>query len=339
MRCKAWRRKTGLLLCLILFCFSFSACDEQKKHTVRFFSMDTLMQITAYGDAEDALQKARARIEALDVKLDATDDASAVSQLKNGDTLETDLLVPFQTAQTFRTVLNGALDITLYPLSNAWGFYSKSYRVPSAEEIHALLYSRGTWSLDKDKLLCDDETQFDLGCVAKGYAAQCAADVLRENGVTSAVLALGGNVQTVGQKPDGSDWVVAIADPLHPDGTVGELHVGETAVVTSGSYQRNFSENGKTYHHILDPQTGYPANSGLFSVTVLCEDGTTADALSTALFITGADGAKSLLQNSSIEISFDAIFITEDLTIYVTPGLADRFEKTNDQYATPQILQ
>ena len=338
MRCKVWKHSL-LLLCAALLCILLSACGENKKHSLQFFSMDTLMQLTAYGDAEDALQKARTRIEELDEKLNAADPSSAVSVLKSGDRLEKDLLVPFQTAQTIRTVSGGALDLTLYPLSDAWGFYSKQYRVPSAEEISALLRSRGTWSLEEDKLSCTDGTVFDLGSVAKGYAAQCAADILHKEGISSAVLALGGNVQTIGQKPDGSDWVVAVADPLHPDDTVGELHVGETAVVTSGSYQRNFTENGKTYHHILDPKTGYPADSGLLSVTVLHPDGTTADALSTALFINGVDKAKQLLYNSYLEISFDAVFITENLSIYVTPGIADRFEKTNEQYATPQILR
>ena len=338
MRCRVWKHSILLMLCALFLCGAFSACGQKQKQTVQFFSMDTFMQLTAYGDANNALQKARERIEVLDAKLDATDPSSAVFGLKNGDLLETDICIPLQTAQKWHDFLDGALDVTLYPLSNAWGFYTKAYRIPSAEEISALLQSRGRWSLNGDQLICTDPVKFDLGCVAKGYAAQCAANILRENGVSSAILALGGNVQTIGQKPDGSDWIVAIADPLHPDSTVGELHVGETAVVTSGSYQRNFTKNGKTYHHILDPNTGYPANSCLLSVTVLCTNGTDADALSTALFITGLSGVKQLLQNSNIEIKFEAVLIMEDLTIYVTPGIADRFEKTNEQYETPHIL-
>jgi len=166
--------------------------------------------------------------------------------------------------------------------------------------------------------------------VAKGYAAMCAAEQLRQNGVQGAVLSLGGNVQTIGRKPDGSDWHVSVADPLHPDGTVCDLFVGETAVVTSGSYQRSFTKNGKTYHHIIDPATGAPAESGLLSVTVVCADGTTADGLSTALFIMGMERGTELWKSGSIP--FDALWITEDADVYVTPGLAERMEQSNETY-------
>ena len=338
MRCKVWKHSFLCLSLAFLICHLFSACGTEPKQSIQFFSMDTIMQITAYGDVQDALQKARDRIEELDTKLNAVNPDSAVSGLQNGDTPDADLLVLFQTAQKYRDLLDGALDITLFPLSDAWGFYTKQYRVPSQQEIDTLLQSRGNWSLDGDRLVCTDGTKFDLGSMGKGYAAQCAANVLRENGVSSAILTLGGNVQTIGQKPDGSDWIVAITDPLHPDGSIGELRVGETAVVTSGSYQRNFTENGKTYHHILDPQTGYPADNGVLSVTVLCADGTDADALSTALFITGVNGIKKLHYISSKELSFDAVVVLDDQTIYLTPGIANRFEKTNDQYTTPRIL-
>lgn len=295
--------------------------------------MDTIMQLSAYGDnADSALSKAREEIERIATLLSATDQNSALLELQNGDTLSADFLVPFQTAKKISDATDGALDLSLYPITNAWGFYTKNYRVPTEDEIAELLNHKALWSLDGGKLLCDESFHPDLGSVAKGYASQRAVEVLKENGVTSAILSLGGNVQTIGQKPDGSDWTVSVADPLNTEETVGNLRVGECAVVTSGSYQRNFTENGKTYHHILNPKTGFPAENGLLSVTVICDDGTLADGLSTALFVQGKESA-----SLSDYFSFEALYITEKKEIYLTPGLSSVFECTNETYKVIEI--
>ncbi len=336
MRCIVWKNKGALLLCVCLLVVC-CGCGKAEKKTASFFAMDTIMQITAYGGTNDALAAARDVIEGLDAVLDATDPQSALSLLKNGDTIPKTILKPLQTAQTIADATDGALDVTLYPLSDAWGFYSKNYRVPPQTELRALLRERGSFSVQDGRLVCPDGTKLDLGSVAKGYAADCAVRALRQNGVQSAILALGGNVQTLGQKPDGSDWRVSVADPLHPDGTVCDLLVGETAVVTSGSYQRSFTENGKTYHHILDPATGMPSESGLLSVTVVCPDGTTADGLSTALFVLGLERGTTLWKKSAIP--FDALWITENREIYVTAGLSQRVEQTNETYGKAILLE
>ena len=336
MRCTVWKNKIAPLLCacaLLLCC----GCGKAEKKTASFFAMDTLMQLTVYGGTDDALAVARDVIEGLDVLLDATDPQSALSQLQNGDALPRTILEPLQTAQKIADATDGALDVTLYPLSDAWGFYTKNYRVPSATERRALLQNRGSVLVQDGSLVLSDGAKLDLGSVAKGYAADRAAESLRKNGVQGAVLALGGNVQTLGQKPDGSDWRVSVADPLQPDGTVCDLLVGETAVVTSGSYQRSFTENGKTYHHILDPSTGAPAESGLLSVTVVCPDGATADGLSTALFVLGAERGAALWKNGAL--AFDALWITENRELFVTPGLASRMEQTNETYAKAKIIE
>lgn len=337
MRCIAWKNKIALVLCVCLLLTSFG-CGKAEKKTTSFFAMDTIMQITAYGGTDDALAEARSVIEELDNALDATDPQSALSQVKNGDTLPQTILAPLRTVQTVAAATDGALDVTLYPLSDAWGFYTKEYRVPPQAELQTLLQNRGAFSLQNDMLSCTDGTKLDLGCVAKGYAADCAAEILRQNGVQSAVLSLGGNVQTIGKKPDGSDWRVSVADPLNPDDTVCDLLVGEAAVVTSGSYQRSFTENGKTYHHILDPATGAPSQSGLLSVTVVCSEGAAADGLSTALFILGSERGAALWKEGTIP-SFEALWITEDREIYSTPGLANRMEQTNETYKQAIIIE
>ena len=336
MRCTALKNKTALFLCVCMLLLSCGCTRAERKET-SFFAMDTIMQITAYGGSDDALAEARDVIEGLDAALDATDSQSTLSLLRNGDAVPKTILEPLQTAKKIASATDGALDVTLFPLSDAWGFYTKQYRVPPQTELRTLLQNRGSVSVQDGRLVLSDGTKLDLGSVAKGYATDCAAKTLRQNSVQGAVLALGGNVQTVGQKPDGSDWRVSVADPLHPDGTVCDLLVGETAVVTSGSYQRSFTENGKTYHHILDPETGAPAESGLLSVTVVCADGTTADGLSTALFILGLDRGSALWRSG--EIAFDALWITDRREIFVTAGLASRMEQTNETYGKANIIE
>lgn len=127
--------------------------------------------------------------------------------------------------------------------------------------------------------------KIDLGGIAKGYTSSKVMDIFKENGISSAVISLGGNVQTLNGKPDGSDWRVAVENPADTGSYIGVLSIKDKAVITSGGYERYFKQDGKTYHHIIDPANGYPANNGLTSVTIVSDDGTLADGLSTSLFI------------------------------------------------------
>ena len=216
----------------------------------------------------------------------------------------------------------GALDPTVYPLVCLWGFPAQAYRVPTDEEIAATLALVGPQHVRQSgtQVQLDDGTQLDLGAVAKGYAGQRCADALEDQGV-AAILTLGGNVQTVGRKPDGTDWQVGIADPDAPETSLAVLQLrGTNSIVTSGGYQRYFTENGQRYHHILDPATGRPADSGLASVTIVAKDGLLADALSTALFVMGLDEAAAFWQESD---DFEAVLIDAQGQGYVTSGLED----------------
>ena len=167
-----------------------------------------------------------------------------------------------------------------------------------------------------------DGVEVDLGSVAKGYAGDVLTGLLKANGVKSALLDLGGNIQTVGTKPDGSSWRIGVRDPEDENGYIGVVSVSDKAVVTSGGYERYFEQDGVRYWHILDPETGAPARSGLASVTVVGDSGLLCDALSTALFVMGLDRA---LEHWRTYRDFEAVFVCEDGSVTVTAGLEDSF--------------
>ena len=145
---------------------------------------------------------------------------------------------------------------------------------------------------------------------------------MKDCGIEHAIINLGGNVQVLGTKTDGSDWRVAIQNPDSESSYLGVLSTADKAVITSGGYERYFEQDGHVYHHIIDPQTGYPSESDLTSVTIVCSDGTTADALSTALFVMGLDGAKELYRSGSLDFE---MILYDGIKVYVAEGIADSF--------------
>ena len=330
------------LLCLIS-ALPLGGCGGNKRYEEQLFAMDTAMTLTAYGkNAEAGLSSAAGVLRSLDAMLDPENEDSAVYDINhaNGGSV----VVKGQVAEMLSAAAevyersNKALDLSIYPLVKAWGFIDGKYTVPSAEEIEAL---RGNLNFSAvtvtsftesgDYLVtAPAETALTFGAVARGCASGYAVAALRAAGVTSAIVSLGGNVQTLGLKPDGSNWNVAVQDPNNTGSYVGVLSVGETAVVTSGGYQRYFlGEDGARYHHILDPATGYPANSGLSSVTVVCPDGLLADALSTALFILGEDKAIDYWHTYG---GFEMVLVTDDGRVVVTDGLYDTFSAYGENY-------
>lgn len=287
------------------------------------------MTMTAYGsNAAQAVKSAESEINRLDALLSVQNESSEIYKLNQQKSLDvsSDALSLINTSLEISAMTDGAFDITSEPLSRAWGFYSGlENRVPTQDEIDALLSCVGAEhiTLENSKVSLDENTSIDLGGIAKGYAAARVAQIFAENNVTSALVSLGGNVRAVGSKPDGSDWSVAITDPDDNSNQLGVLSVSNRAVVTSGGYQRYFEENGQIYHHIIDTATGYPACSGLKSVTIVSEDDTLADGLSTALFVMGLERSADLYsQNSSL---FGAVLVTDSNEIYVTDNLKDTF--------------
>lgn len=257
----------ALLLCCALV-LPLSACGEAKSTTQQIFAMDTVMDLTAYGKkADDGISAAISIINSMDTLLDPENERSKTYEINHA--MGSPVVVNEQIAKMLRTALtvyertSGAFDLTTYPLSKLWGFIDQNYRVPSDAEIERLL---PCVDMSKVQLAATDDSANSLvtmpadmalsfGAVAKGCASDYAIQAMRAAGVTSGVVSLGGNVQTLGKKPDGSDWNIAIQDPNDTGNYLGYLTVGETAVITSGSYQRYFTEGGQKYHHILSPTT------------------------------------------------------------------------------------
>lgn len=326
---------------LLLFCaLVLSGCGGQAVAETRtVYAMDTVMNLTVYGGDASAPEAAEALLGELDRKLlSRTAEGSelfALNAAGEGDYAEDDALCALiALALTISEATDGAFDPTLAGVMDAWGFTKETRRVPSEEELAALRETVGAERVTLSKtadgcaVTLAEGTTLDLGGIAKGYAAERLRELLSEAGVSSAALDLGGDVCVLGTKPDGSAWRIAVKDPANGESYLGVLEAADECIVTSGIYERYFEENGVRYHHIIDPATLRPAESGLVSVTVVCGNGAWADALSTACFVLGADGALALREKLSAQgtMAFELLLVTEDGRVGYTDGLAGRFE-------------
>lgn len=306
--------------------------DEQESLSSELYAMDTVMSLTAYGaHAKEALEAAETEISRLDKLLSISSESSDIYQVnQNGSgELSEDTRELLASALEFFQETDGVFDCTIEPIMEAWGFTTHDYRVPDSSELSGLLplVDASAVSLNGDQVNLPSGVRLDLGGIAKGFTSSRVMDIFAQNGVTSGIISLGGNVQTLGRKPDGSLWRVGIQDPGDLNSMFAVVKVADEAVITSGAYQRYFEQDEVRYHHIIDPRTGYPADSGLTSVTIISPDGTLADALSTSLFIMGPEKAAAFWQQHKDK--FDAIMMTDDGTVLVTSGLADRCQITS----------
>lgn len=272
---------------------------EETKQTAEIFAMNTIMNLTVYGEeASQLLKEARALIQTYEERLSVNVETSDVAKLNRAGgqpvqvSEETYELIQKSMAISEQT--DGIFDISIYPLVRAWGFTEEEYRVPSEEERQKIAGSvdyRQIQLREDHTVVMPEQMQIDLGGIAKGYVSDKLMELFRDRGAKAAVVSLGGNVQTYGTKPDGTPFTVGLTDPADGESMLGTIEVGQTAVITSGSYQRYFEKDGVRYHHIMDKKTGAPAESDLTSVTVLCEHGDMADSIATAMFVMGKERA------------------------------------------------
>lgn len=320
------KRSLAILL-IIAFITALPSCKEGRAETYSAFvtAMDTRGEIRVYGASHKAAaDDCVALMHELDKQLSVTDKEGLVYQLNNsGETKLTATLEELCTAAiSISAATNGAFNPFVYPLVRLWGFTTDSPNVPEKDAIEAACATVAGTSLsfEEESVRILGGGAVDFGGIAKGYAADKMEALLKEKGVDAAIISLGGNIKTIGTKPDGSPWTVGINSPKADLALLGVLRVGECAVVTSGSYIRNFTENGKTYHHIIDPSTGCPAETGLVSVTVVADSALVADSLATAFFVLGMEKARPIAEQFGV----DTVFVTQD-TIYVSGGLKEKF--------------
>lgn len=332
-----WGRTWTVLAVLAALTLPLCVGCSQKntKMETSIFAMDTVMDLTFYGvDPEAALKGVQeelvAELYSLEEKLSTTKETSELYALNEQGqaSLSPETAELLTQALELCALTHGALDITAYPAVRAWGFTTGSYRVPDQAELEQLAAGIDYTQLEVDEqegtARIPQGMAVDLGAVTKGYAGDRLAQQLEQVNITSALLDLGqSTIRVVGSKPDGSPWRIAVQDPAG-EGYLGVIELTDLAVGTSGGYQRFFEQDGETYWHILDPDTAAPARSGLTSVTVVGPSGLVCDGLSTALFVMGLEeGAQFWRSHPELEV--ELLFVTEDGTLYITPGMEAMF--------------
>lgn len=302
-------RRTSALVTVILLFATIAGCAE-KQPTAPVSEtrvlLDTYCTMTIYGAHEPALLdeafKLCAQYEAL---FGITVEGGDVWRINHA--MGTPVSVAPQTAEVIRAgmvyggISDGMFDITVGRLSALWDFSGSAY-VPSEAELGAVLASidyRQVTVTEDTVQLADPEAWIDLGAIAKGYIADMLAGFLKENGVSGAVIDLGGDVAIIGEKPDGSPWYIGVRQPFGGrSDLLGIIETGGASVTTSGVYERQFVENGIIYHHILDPYTGMPVRSDIIGATIVTESSMTGDALSTIALLAGSERAAGLLEQA-----------------------------------------
>ncbi len=318
----------------LLLVFSLTSCGffnekSAEKFTKTGLFLDTVVSVTVYSETDSELLDDCLSVCAEYEKIfSRTDPESELFKLNAAGSAEVseELLELLETSLFYCSLSGGRFDISMGAVSEAYGFSSESPALPSAGDISEMLSHTGYEKIliDGNRVtLSDPEAVIDLGAIAKGYIADRLAEMLRAKGVKSAIIDLGGNILCLGSKPDGSNFKVGIQYPYRGSNiSITSASISDMSVVTSGVYQRYFEHEGETYHHILDPQTGYSLNNGLVSVTIISKNSVDCDALSTTAFSMGLEDGMELINSLD---GVWAVFITEDMEIHYSDGFEERF--------------
>ncbi|NLK97287.1 MAG: FAD:protein FMN transferase [Epulopiscium sp.] len=341
-------KKNIFLMLLITIIAILSGCASNKgKNTVikeEIYALGTVIQIQIYDADEEkakkAIEESEKRVQEIENKMTVNKEKSEVILINensgiNSVQVSPDTFYVIQKAKKYSDLSGGAFDLTVEPIVKLWGIGTENARVPKQEEIDALL-----GLVDYNDVVLDESTNqvklnregqaIDLGAIAKGYAGDEVKKILKEHGIKTAFVNLGGNVVTLGSKLDGSPWRIGVQNPLDERGKhIAVIEVVDETLVTSGNYERYFIEDGKRYHHIIDPKTGYPAEAGIISSTIVTNSSIDADALSTSVYVLGLEKGMELIE--SLE-NVEAVIVTEDKKIYVTSGLKERFKLENEEF-------
>ena len=317
------------VIAIIVVCVHFS--NQQKRAEKTDFALNTFISVTIYGKDpsaksgedrktnEDLAAEAVKMIHSYEKIFSVTDKDSELYRLNSGeigiDEISEELRHVIDTGVLYGNLTDGAFDITIKPVKVLWDFSGDTARLPDEKDISKALtrvdyrkiYARPE-VIDANNSDTDEKRyEIDLGAVAKGFIADRIKDYLKREGVKSAIINLGGNVLCIGNNPDGSEFRVGLRDPFAGEDAASIIEtvtVSDKSVVTSGVYERGFEYNGRWYHHILDPATGYPVDNGLVSVSVICDSSETADVLSTSCFCAGLERGSELIREAGAEAYF-----------------------------------
>ena len=316
---------------------------QVEKYSNTDFAMDTVISETLYTTGEDINASVGEKLREIETGLLSwTTGDSQIAEINNanGETVGVSEELAGYLTQILQLAADsdGAFDPTLGEVIRLWNIEGDDPHVPEQSELDKLLKNVDYKNivLDGDKVTLKNGSTLDLGAVGKGIGCDVTAACLKEQkDVTGMILNLGGSsVMAYGEKPDQSPWKVAVTDPRDTEGEyVGAVTIkGGEFLSTSGDYEKYFMEDGKRYHHILNPEDGYPVWNGVTSVTVVCDNGLLADGLSTACFVLGMDDALELLEKYNAE----AVFVDEDKNVYLTSGMKDRFELMKNTYTVKE---
>lgn len=317
---------------------------QVEKYSNTDFAMDTVISETLYTTGEDINASVGEKLREIETGLLSwTTGDSQIAEINNanGETVGVSEELAGYLTQILQLAADsdGAFDPTLGEVIRLWNIEGDDPHVPEQSELDKLLKNVDYKNivLDGDKVTLKNGSTLDLGAVGKGIGCDVTAACLKEQkDVTGMILNLGGSsVMAYGEKPDQSPWKVAVTDPRDTEGEyVGAVTIkGGEFLSTSGDYEKYFMEDGKRYHHILNPEDGYPVWNGVTSVTVVCDNGLLADGLSTACFVLGIEDAQPLLE----KYHADAAFMDDDHNVYLTSGMKERFELMKNTYTVKNI--
>ena len=299
---------------------SSTQTDQDLTYTDMLF--DTVIKIQILDPADESILDGLKKLcEKYDTMFSATNTDSELYKLNHANgqpfTVSSETANLIQEGIHYSELSGGAFDLTIEPVSALWDFKADKPTVPSSDAI-AQAVSHVDYTKvdiqDNTVTLEDPEASIDLGAIAKGYIADQVKTYLKKQGIKHAIINLGGNVDVIGTKPDGSKYNIGIQKPFDESGeAITSVQLKDQTVVTSGIYERYFKKNGKLYHHILDPRTGYPCENNLYSVSIITDSSTKADALSTTCFLLGYEKGMELIQSMD---GVEAIFITDDEKVH-----------------------
>lgn len=299
---------------------SSTQTDQDLTYTDMLF--DTVIKIQILDPADESILDGLKKLcEKYDTMFSATNTDSELYKLNHANgqpfTVSSETANLIQEGIHYSELSGGAFDLTIEPVSALWDFKTDKPTVPSSDAI-AQAVSHVDYTKvdiqDNTVTLEDPEAGIDLGAIAKGYIADQVKTYLKKQGIKHAIINLGGNVDVIGTKPDGSKYNIGIQKPFDESGeAITSVQLKDQTVVTSGIYERYFKKNGKLYHHILDPRTGYPCENNLYSVSIITDSSTKADALSTTCFLLGYEKGMELIQSMD---GVEAIFITDDEKVH-----------------------